>query len=220
MARSRFALLGLAALFFTVEARAGSFSTLGKTLKLLPPPEFCELGRSPREQALWQLQQKNMALSGELAQIVVPCAELKAYSAGKIDEFTRWAQVLVTKRQGAMSLVTISREEFIEKTANGTKTSVNMAEINRRVREQLAGTGGTVSVSGAQPIGSTKQAFFLQGQLVTQGNGKSTPLVFIAAATLVNQLPILVQVYVTPKATGAPPMETATAYVDNLLSKN
>ncbi|HEY9103531.1 hypothetical protein [Chitinimonas sp.] len=220
MPSSRIALLGLAALSLTGAAQAGTYSTLGKTLKLQPPPEYCELGDTQREQTLRQLQQRNMAQVGELAQVVVPCTELKAYKDGKIDNFSRWAQVLVSKRQGVLTLVTISREEFIQKTANGTAKPVDLAEVNRRVREHLSGTGGTVSMSGAQPIGSTKQAFFIEGRLVTETNGKSSPLAFIGAATVVNQLPILVQVYVTPKATGASALETATAYVDSLLSKN
>jgi hypothetical protein len=212
--------LALAIALLSSGARAETFSILGKTLRLTPPPEFCELGESSREQALRQQQQRNMAPVGELAQIVLPCDELDAFKAGAAPVFTRWAQVLVSKREGRVNFVTISRAEFIRNSAGNMNTPPDIAGINRRVHDLLSSDGPTVNLSGMQPLGATSQAVFAQVRMSRQDGGTKTPLVAIIAGTVVAQLPILVQVYTTPEATGAPPMKTVNAYLDNLLGAN
>ena len=99
-------------------------------------------------------------------------------------------------------------------------TPVDMSEINRRANEHRSSSKIKVAMSGMQPIGATKDAFFVQGQMSAQTNGDSTSMIVIVAATVANQLPIMVHVYATPKATGAPPMQSATDYVSNILRKN
>lgn len=213
-------LVGLALIAASVGAHAATFEVLGKTLQLSPPPEFCELGQSPREQALLEFQQKSMSLMGELAQMVVPCNELDAFISGEVDAFTRWAQVVVAKSKDRVQLVTVSRKAFIRNTAGAANTPVDMAEVQRRVDDHLADTGVTMRAAGMRPLGTTAQAFFTELRMTAQAEGQTVPLIAIVAVTTAKQLPLMLQIYGTPKATGAPLMETATAYVAQVLSAN
>jgi hypothetical protein len=219
-AASRWA-IGFAALGVSLGVQAASFSILGRVLKLAPPPQFCELGGSAAETAMLQSHRQNFSRIGALAHFVVPCDEVAKFRSGKIDRFTRWAMVFVPKSKGVeWLLVKSSREEFIRKAAGVSIESLDLEKINKRHQERHPGADWTASISKMEPLGTTKQAFFFEGRMTVQSQGVSTPILLIGAETTVNQLPVTVHVYTTPKATGAPPMQTASAYLDILLGSN
>jgi len=125
---------------------------------------------------------------GEIAQFVAPCDEVAAFRAGAVfDNFSCWGLVIIAKRQGKVSLVTISREAFIARLAGSANVPLDIAEINRNMNEHLAKTGAgiTANISGMHPMGVTKQAFFGQGNGATEIKGKVVPVNFVLAATTV-----------------------------------
>jgi hypothetical protein len=211
----------LTSILFAPASGAESVVVIGRKLDLDPPNGFCLLGNSEREIQLLTRQRDNAALSGELAQFTVPCDEVSEYLLGKIDSFSRWAQVLVVRRQGQLGLVSETREEFVRATARNASTqSVDFAEVERKANQHLSQSGMTIGMSGMEPIGIKDSAFFAMMRMTAEGNGVVVPIVAVVAATVVNRLPIVVQVYRTQRATDEPVASVAVSYVQSVINKN
>lgn len=211
----------LAASLASAVAHAETVTVLGRALQLTPPDGFCILGGSPRETALLQMQTNNTAPAGVLAQFTVPCGELDDFRSGRIDNFGRWAQVLVLRRQGQLRPVSESRDEFVRATASNVATqSVDFGEIDRRLNQYLSKSDAKVTMSVMQPIGVKDSAFFTTMQMMVQSGEASVPTVAVVAITVANHLPVAVQVYGTPRASSASLSTTAAAYAKSVVAQN
>lgn len=214
-------LLSVLIWFAIATAHAESFEVLGRTIELTPPTNFCRLGSTAREAALLDLQTKSTAPAGVLTQFTVPCNELEDFRQGKIDSFSRWAQVLVLRRQGQLQLVRESREDFVRSTAgNVSSTPVDFADVNRQIRQHLSQSGMQIAMTGMQPLGIRDSAFFATVQMASEENGLKVPMVAVIAATVANRLPIVVQVYATARAPDEPLIEIASSYVQSVVTQN
>ena len=214
-------LLSAALCLAPVAASAESFEALGRTIEQRSPESFCRLGESEREVALLELQTRSTAPAGALAQFTVPCRELEDFRQGKIESFSRWAQVLVVRRQGKFWLVRESREEFVRATAgNVASKPVDFAEVNRASRQHLAQSSANVAMTGMRPIGVRDSAYFATLNLVGEADGRKVPIAAVIAATVANQLPVVVQVYATTRAPDESLVEIASSYVRNVVARN
>lgn len=215
------ALLASALLICSAAAHADTVTYLGRSLNVVPPQGFCELGTSPTERALVEFQRKNTAAAGELAQFSVPCDELAELRSGRLENFSRWAQVLVLKAKGKLMPVTISRAELVRKFAGSFADSPpDMKAVEKRIRDEIGSEGITLTPHSIKPIGATQEAFFIEMRGNVQLDQWSSNFVGIGAVTVVNQLPVAVYAYRTPKAQGEAPTVTATGYLRNVIDKN
>lgn len=215
------ALLASALLIFSAAGQADTVTYLGRSLNVVPPQDFCVLGSSAPESSLVDLQRKSTSGAGELAQFSVPCEELAEFRSGKIDNFSRWAQVLVLKAKGQLKPVMISRPELVRKLAGSFADSPpDMNAVEKRIRDEIATTGVTITPHSTKPIGATQEAFFIELRGTIQKDQWSSNFIGIGAVTVVNQLPVAVYAYGTPKARGELPTVTASAYLRNVIDNN
>ena len=213
--------IGFSLAVTAASALADTVTVLGKSLQLLPPDGFCTLGASPVERELEQFRRQSAAPVGELVQLAVPCAELPAFKARMTDNFTRWVLILVVKQKGQLRLVTMPRLQFVRSVAGRlAERPPDMNALAERIRDHLAKTGSSVSDPSVQPLGATSDAAFMEMQMtVGSGAGKS-PVVAVMAITVVNQLPLAVYAYATPKARGESPGNTVWSYLQKALELN
>lgn len=202
-------------------AQTQSVSYLGRTILLAPPQGFCTLGNSPGEKEMETFQKHNTAPAGELAQIAVPCDELVDFRTRKTDKFTKWVQVLVLKQQGQMKTVTGPRANFLLALGgNLASQPPDMNAVSARLREHLSKTGSSVTNPTVQPIGSTADAVFMQITMTATVGSFTSPVVAVMAITVVNQLPLAVYAYATPKARGESPVDTSATYLRSVIQLN
>lgn len=213
--------LASALLIFSAAVNAETVTYLGRPLNVDPPQDFCVLGSSPTERALVEFQRKSTSAAGELAQFSVPCEELAEFRSGRIDNFSRWAQVLVLKAKGQLMPVMIPRAELVRKLAGSFADSPpDMKAVEKRINDEI-GTGSiTITPQSTKPIGATQEAFFIEMRGKVQIDQWSSNFIGIGAVTVVNQLPVAVYAYGTPKARGELPTVTASAYLRNVIDKN
>ena len=194
---------------------------MGKSIQLVPPPGFCKLGDSPIEREIEQFQRQNAAPVGELAQLAVPCTELNDFRSRKIENFTRWVQVLVLKQKGQLKTVTSPRASFVRATAGHLADSPpDMNALSARIKDQLAKSDSSVSGATAQTIGATSEAAFIEISMTATVGAWTSPVVGVGAITLANQLPVAVYAFATPKARGESPVETTRAYLRKVIELN
>lgn len=213
--------VAVAILGFTAAAHAETVTFLGKSIQLVPPPGFCKLGDSPIEREMEQFQRQNTAPAGELAQLAVPCTELNDFRSRKIENFTRWVQVLVLKQRGHLKIVTTPRANFVRAIAGRLADSPpDMNALSARIKDQLAKTDSSVSGASAQPIGATSEAVFMEISMTATVGTWTSPVVGVMAITVANQLPVAVYAFATPKARGELPVETSRAYLRKVIELN
>ncbi|WP_112187952.1 hypothetical protein [Methylibium petroleiphilum] len=219
---SRTVLLAITALsLISFGANAETVTYLGRSINLDPPPGFCQLNSSPEERALFEYQRRNTEPAGELAQFAVPCTELADVRALKADRFTRWVQVLVLKRKGQLLPVSAPRTQFVRGLAGHfADTPLDVERLSRRANKHLAQTNTAVTDFSYEPLGTTQDAFFTRMKMMAQVGTVTSPVSAIAATTVVNQLPIGVYAFGTPKAKGEPAIETTRAYLRQILDRN
>lgn len=202
-------------------AQAETFTALGRTIQLVPPPGFCKLGNSEVERELEQFQRQNTSLAGELAQLAVPCSELSDFKARRIESFTRWVQILVIKPKGQLTLATMSRADFVRGLAGNLADSPpDMAALAARARDHLAKADSSVSGVSARPMGATSEAVFMEIRSTATVGTRTTPVVSIMAITVANQLPIGVYAFATSRSRAASPVDTVRAYLRSVLELN
>jgi hypothetical protein len=202
-------------------ANAESLSVLGRNIQLVPPPGFCTLGNSAVELELARFQRQNTSPAGELVQFAVPCSELSNFKSGKSENFTRWVQILVLKHKGALKTVTTPRVDFVRDIAGRLADSPpDMNALSARMRDHLAKSGSSVSGASAQPIGATSEAVFMELRMTVTHGTDTSPVVAVMAVTVVNQLPVAVYAYATPKSRGESPVDTSRAYLRKVIDLN
>lgn len=168
-----------------------------------------------------EFQQRNTAPAGVLAQLAVPCTELTDFKTRKIENFTRWVQILVLKPKGQLALVQTPREEFVRKIAGSfAKSPPDMDALAKRIREHLAKNDSAARIASTKPIGATSEAFFVEIRGTAQVGSLSSPTSAVMAITTANHLPLGVYAFATPKAKGDSPAETLMAYLRSVIDRN
>lgn len=168
-----------------------------------------------------EFQRRNTAPAGELAQLAVPCTELTDFKTRKIENFTRFVQILVLKPKGQLTLVSTLREEFVRKIAGSyAKSPPDLDALARRIRENLAKNDSAVRIASTKPIGATSEAFFVEIRGTAQVGRLSSPISAVMAITTANHLPIGVYAFATPKAKGDSPAEISMAYLRSVIDRN
>ncbi|WP_428003574.1 hypothetical protein [Acidovorax sp.] len=203
------------------QAQADPFTALGRTLQLEPPAGFCTLGDSAAEREFLAVRKRYAASYGELAQFAVPCSELAEIRAGRRDQFTRWAQVLVLPSNG--QLVHYQRAEFVRQMARRfTAAPPDSAALEARVRKDLekSGTSFPVTNPSAQLLGASPDAYYAEFRLTQQMDSGPQPTVGVSAITTARQLPLGIYAYAFVGAPGESAFETAQRYLRSVIARN
>lgn len=204
----------------TVRAEVLTFA--GRAFILVPPAGYCALGTTAAEKSFLEEQKALLRPRNELLQASVPCAHLKAWNAGKLDTFSRWAQVQIINNGPSFKPITLSRTDFIATLSKRFKDKpVDMALINKRMQEILSGKDMQLSASGMQVVGTDERAAYvsMSGQL--DAGGVKSAIVMFGGITLVKQMPLGVYAYEKQGApAGEPSTSVAPKYLQAVLEHN
>lgn len=214
-----------AALMFGAIANASPYTTLGRTIDLVPPTGYCALGETEDERGYLKKHQELTASTGVLLQVAIPCEDVKRFNDGVINKLTRQAVVSVMKAQGHVRLDNQSRSEFLRSLVQsfGKSDPVDFNKANADARQKLSRTNMSISLREVTPLGADDNAFYIFViSEVHDENGEKHRVVGVTAITLINGLTLNIQVSEPEKSTvGAPsPASVARQYLEASIKRN
>lgn len=203
----RFAGFGAAALFLAAGATVPepawakeqtytkNFVINGKTHAIRFPSNYCPLGNSPSEQAFLETARESLKPGIDLMYMAIECTELRDSLAGKQPYLNRYLQLQRVTLNGKNTVLRETREDYV-KSAAGLLPKIDMKKMDDQVAKVYDELGMTMSGTQFRGLGHDGKATYYGLKLdVTSSTGTPRPLLALGAATLMNQVPMTINVY-------------------------
>lgn len=181
-------------------AAAESVNVLGQQVLFSNPSGYCTPGESAREVELMDLAKRSLAEGSRLVHAAVRCSELEDYRAGRRDMLDHWLQIQLIGPKGNFQRIEMPREAFLSGLSKSTPR-VNSAELNRRLKASFENSDVTLTDMKFEPIGRDGNAVYFSMRMNMSVGESSRPISGISAITLLNSLPLSINVY---EGTGSP----------------
>ena len=181
-------------------AAAESVNVLGQQVLFSNPSGYCTPGKSAREVELMDLAKRSLAEGSRLVHAAVRCSELEDYRAGRRDMLDHWLQIQLIGPKGNFQRIEMPREAFLSGLSKSTPR-VNSAELNRRLKASFENSDVALTDMKFEPIGRDGNAVYFSMRMNMSVGESSRPISGISAITLLNSLPLSINVY---EGTGSP----------------
>lgn len=181
-------------------AAAESVNVLGQQVLFSNPSGYCTPGESAREVELMDLAKRSLAEGSHLVHAAVLCSELEDYRAGRRDMLDHWLQIQLIGPKGNFQRIEMPREAFLSGLSKSTPR-VNSAELNRRLKASFENSDVALTDMKFEPIGRDGNAVYFSMRMNMSVGERSRPISGISAITLLNSLPLSINVY---EGTGSP----------------
>ena len=175
---------------------------LGQKLTFSNPSGYCTLGNTQPERDLLNVSQRSVGLGSCIIHVAVRCSELAAFKRGIRDELDHWLQIQLIGSKGDFKRMEIGRETFLAAIAK-VSPRLDTAEISRRIKSALADTDVSMTNMQVAPLGRDGNAAYFSLRMNLSTRSSSRPVTGLSVITLVNSLPLTINVYEgTGTATG------------------
>ena len=181
-------------------AAAESVNVLGQQVLFSNPSGYCTLGESAREGELMDLAKRSLAEGSRLVHAAVLCSELEDYRMGRREMLDHWLQIQLIGPKGNFQRIEMPREAFLSGLSKSTPR-VNSAELNRRLKASFENSDVALTDMKFDPIGRDGNAVYFSMRMNMSVGESSRPISGISAITLLNSLPLSINVY---EGTGSP----------------
>ena len=181
-------------------AAAESVNVLGQQVLFSNPSGYCTPGESAREVELMDLAKRSLAEGSRLVHAAVLCSELEDYRMGRREMLDHWLQIQLIGPKGNFQRIEMPREAFLSGLSKSTPR-VNSAELNRRLKASFENSNVALTVMKFDPIGRDGNAVYFSMRMNMSVGESSRPVSGISAITLLNSLPLSINVY---EGTGSP----------------
>lgn len=175
-------------------ASADIVEVLGQKLTFSNPSGYCTLGNTQRERDLFNISQRSVEPGSRIVHVALPCNELEAFKRGTRDEFKHWVQIQLIGPKGEFKRIEIGRETFLAGIAK-TSPILDIAEVNRRIRSALDDTDASVTRAQVSLLGRDGNAVYFSFRMNLNTGSSSRPVTGLSGITLVNSLPLTINVY-------------------------
>lgn len=171
-----------------------TFSLNGKTHEFTFPAGYCPVADTGPERALFNELYDSMQGQTVLLYLVIECQEKKEYFSDKREFFDRFIQIQQITPKGNRSPLPYSRKEFIESTSGNIKQS-DKDQIFQRTEKSLKELGVSLQSNEVKKLGHDGSALYygIKSSAVSDGTVRNS--VALGAMTLVNKIPVSVNVY-------------------------
>lgn len=193
-----------------IEQRAATVSVnvLGQQVLFSIPHGYCTPGESAREVELMDLAKRSLAEVSRLVHVAVLCSELDEYRIGRRDMLDHWLQIQLIGLKGNFQRIEMPREAFLSGAFEAIPRVANSAEFNRRLEASVRRLEASVENSDValtdikfEPIGRDGNAVYVSMRMNMRVGDRFRPISGVGAITLVNSLPLSINVY---EGTGSP----------------
>ncbi|MFH6561248.1 hypothetical protein [Aeromonas caviae] len=181
-------------------AAAESVNVLGQQVLFSNPSGYCTPGESAREVELMDLAKRSLAEGSRLVHAAVLCSELEDYRMGRREMLDHWLQIQLIGPKGNFQRIEMPREAFLSGLSKSTPR-VNSAELNRRLKASFENSNVALTDMKFEPIGRDGNAVYFSMRMNMSVGESSRPISGISAITLLNSLPLSINVY---EGTGSP----------------
>lgn len=181
-------------------AAAESVNVLGQQVLFSNPSGYCTPGESAREVQLMDLAKRSLAEGSRLVHAAVLCSELEDYRMGRREMLDHWLQIQLIGPKGNFQRIEMPREAFLSGLSKSTPR-VNSAELNRRLKASFENSNVALTDMKFEPIGRDGNAVYFSMRMNMSVGESSRPISGISAITLLNSLPLSINVY---EGTGSP----------------
>ena len=181
-------------------AAAESVNVLGQQVLFSNPSGYCTPGESAREVELMDLAKRSLAEGSRLVHAAVLCSELEDYRMGRREMLDHWLQIQLLGPKGNFQRIEMPREAFLSGLSKSTPR-VNSAELNRRLKASFENSDVALTDMKFEPIGRDGNAVYFSMRMNMSVGESSRPISGISAITLLNSLPLSINVY---EGTGSP----------------
>lgn len=177
-----------------------SVNVLGQQVLFSNPSGYCTPGESAREVQLMDLAKRSLAEGSRLVHAAVLCSELEDYRMGRREMLDHWLQIQLIGPKGNFQRIEMPREAFLSGLSKSTPR-VNSAELNRRLKASFENSDVALTDIKFEPIGRDGNAVYFSMRMNMSVGESSRPISGISAITLLNSLPLSINVY---EGTGSP----------------
>jgi hypothetical protein len=181
-------------------AATESVNVLGQQVVFSNPGGYCTPGKSAREVELMDLARRSLDEGSRLVHAAVRCSELEDYRKGSRDMLDHWLQIQLIGPKGNFQRMEMPREAFLSGLSKSSPR-VNAAELNRRLKASFENNDINLSDMKFEPIGRDGNAVYFSMRMNMSVGETSRPISGISGITLLNSLPLSVNVY---EGTGSP----------------
>jgi len=175
-------------------------NVLGQQIVFSNPSGYCTPGRSAREVELIDFARRSLGEGSRLVHAAVRCSELVDYREGRRDMLDHWLQIQLIGPKGNYQRIEMQREAFLSGFSKSTPR-VNAAELNRRLKASFENGDISLSDMKFEPIGRDGNAVYFSMRMNMIVGETSRPVTGISGITLLNSLPLTINVY---EGTGSP----------------
>ena len=181
-------------------AATESVNVLGQQVVFSNPSGYCTPGKSAREVELMDLARHSLGEGSRLVHAAVRCSELEDYRKGRRDMLDHWLQIQLLGPKGNFQRLEMPREAFLSSLSKSSPR-VNAAELNRRLKTSFENSDISLSDMKVEPIGRDGNAVYFSMRMQMRVGEISRPVSGISGITLLNSLPLSINVY---EGTGSP----------------
>ena len=181
-------------------AATESVDVLGQQVMFSNPSGYCTPGKSAREVELMGLARRSLGEGSRLLHAAVRCSELEDYREGRRDMLDHWLQIQLLGPKGNFQRIEMPREAFLSSLSKSSPR-VNAAELNQRLKASFESSDISLSDMKIEPIGRDGNAVYFSMRMNMSVGETSRPISGISGITLLNSLPLSVNVY---EGTGSP----------------
>ena len=181
-------------------ATTESVNVLGQQVVFSNPSGYCTPGKSAREIELMDMARRSLGEGSRLVHAAVLCSELKDYRQGQREMLDHWLQIQLIGPKGNFQRIEVPRETFLSGLSKSSPR-VNPAELNRRLKASFENSDISLSDMKFEPIGRDGNAVYFSMRMNMSVGESSRPVSGISAITLLNSLPLSINVY---EGTGSP----------------
>ena len=167
---------------------------LGQRVTFSNPKGYCTPGKSAREVELMDVAKRSLGEGSRLVHAAVLCSELEDYKNVQRETLDHWLQIQLIGPKGKFQRVEMAREAFLSSIAKSSPR-VDPGEINRRLKASFDNSDINLTQMKFEPIGRDGNAVYFSMRMNMQIGDTSRPITGIGGITLLNSLPLSVNVY-------------------------
>ncbi len=175
-------------------AATESVNVLGQRIVFSNPSGYCTPGKSAREVELMELARRSLGEGSRLVHAAVRCSELEDYRKGHRDMLDHWLQIQLLGPKGNFQRIEMPREAFLSGLSKSSPR-VNAAELNQRLKASFENSDVNLSDMKVEPVGRDGNAVYFSMRMNMSVGETSRPISGISGITLLNSLPLSVNVY-------------------------
>lgn len=175
-------------------AEAATVNLLGRTIEIVIPAGYCEVGGHPAEAELVRRTKEGIGDSNQILVLFAECKELEDFRKGRRTMIDNYGQILAQTPKGQLRAIKgVSRAKYIQEISGKSNWTEAFKKAEVRVKQYAPGYQSQENLG----LISTDANGLYMGILMTltDDKGRPRPIIGVVGMTLVKELSISINLY-------------------------